>query len=388
MEQKEFWCLGDGFGAQIPPMRPDDPLREGKDALTAELEAALLREAKREWDHLNWRFFKRAMQPPVFVFADATSRLGRFDPETRTLELARRLATNEPWPTLVEVLKHEMAHQYVLEILRIEDETAHGPAFQDLCERLAIDARAAGLPVQQVTRTEEEDKVLGRIARLLALAESSSVHEAESAMKAAQRLMLKYNLERANVRDRTDRPSYSYRLLGKPTGRVTEAERMLATILGAHFFVEVIWIPVYRPLDQKHGSVLEISGSLHNLEMATYVYSFLMHAAEQLWLDHKRSLGIRANRDRRTFLAGVMSGFYAKLNAEKTAQQEEGLVWLGDAELRSYYRKRHPNVVTVRYGGTPRNDAHEQGRAAGRKLVLHRPVTSGPAGGGTKLLGR
>ncbi|NUP13152.1 MAG: DUF2786 domain-containing protein [Polyangiaceae bacterium] len=347
-----------------------------------------MREALREWHRLNEGHFRRALQPPALVFSDVPTRLGRFYHETRTLELARSLALEHPWSVLVEVLKHEMAHQYVLEVLQIEDESAHGPAFREVCERLGIDARASGLPNADPQRTEEEDRILGRIARLLALAESSSVHEAESAMKAAQRLMLKYNLEQATVATKQRGTAYSFRTLGKPTGRVSEAERMLATILGAHFFVEVIWVPVYRPLEQKHGSVLEICGTVQNLEMASYVHSFLLHASEQLWLDHKKERGIRSNRDRRTYLAGVMSGFYAKLNADKKAQQKEGLVWVGDAELRGYYRKRHPHVVTVRYGGSARNDAHAEGRAAGQKLILHRPITKGPSNGGPKLLGR
>lgn len=361
---------------------------EARARLSAELEAALLREAKREWHRLNDSHFRGVLRPPTLVLTDATSRLGRFLAETRTLELARELAVAQPWSSLVEVLRHEMAHQYVFEHLKVEDETAHGQTFREVCERLAIDARAAGLPTTEATRSEDEERVLTRIARLLALAESASQHEAESAMRAAQRLMLKYNLERATAESQGARPAYSYRVLGKPTGRVTEAERMLATILGAHFFVEVIWVPVYRPLEQKRGSVLEICGTVQNLEMASYVHSFLQHAADRAWLEHKRLTHTRSDRDRRTFLSGVMSGFFSKLEAEKKAQQKEGLVWLGDAELKRFYKKRHPHVVTVRYGGAARNDAHAHGRAAGERLVLHKPITSGPSAGGPKLLGR
>lgn len=364
---------------------------DGSDArarLSAELEAALLREARREWHRLNDCHFRGVLRPPTLVLADAASRLGRFLAETRTLELSREMAVSQPWSSLVEVLRHEMAHQYVFEHLKVEDETAHGQTFREVCERLAIDARAAGLPTPEATRTAEEERVLERIARLLALAESPSEHEAEAAMRAAQRLMLKYNLERAASEGRGPRPAYSYRVLGRPTGRVTESERMLATILGQHFFVEVIWVPVYRPLEQKRGSVLEVCGTLQNLEMATYVHSFLQHAADRAWLEHKRASGTRSNRDRRTFLAGVMSGFFAKLEAEKKAQQKEGLVWLGDAQLKRFYKQRHPHVVTVRYGGAARNDAHAHGRAAGERLVLHRPISSGPSAAGPKLLGR
>lgn len=352
--------------------------------LSAELEAALLRAIAREWHRLNDSHFKRALSPPTFLLSEATSRLGRFDPELRVLEIQRHLALTQPWLTLVEVLRHEMAHQYVLEVLAIADEGAHGPAFREICRKLGIDARASGMP-DPSTRSSEEDRVLARIAKLLALAESPSQHEAETAMKVAQRLMLKYNLEQAALPRAPDDRHYSFRTLGKPTGRVSEAERTIALVLREHFFVEVIWVPVWRPLENKRGSVLEISGTPANLDMASYVYAFLTHAGERLWREHKRAQRIGGDRDRRSYVAGVMSGFYAKLEAEKKAQQREGLVWLGDAELRGFYRKRHPHIVTVRYETSSHKGAHAHGREAGSRLVLHRPIKEGPSGG-PKLL--
>lgn len=361
-----------------------------KDAqeLSTELEAALVREIQAEFARLNASYFKRALRPPVFLLSDAATRLGRFDLSTRTLEIQRSLALAQPWSALVEVLKHEMAHQYVLEHLGVQDEPPHGPTFREVCERLGVDAAAAGMPSAGSARTEDEERILARIAKLLALAESPSQHEAEAAMNAAQRLMLKYNLDAAAARASQAGPGYAFRTLGKPSGRITEAERTLAAILGDHFFVQVIWVPAYRPFDGKRGSVLEISGTTANLDMAAYVHSFLSHAAEQLWTAHKRAHKLRGDKDRRTFLAGVMAGFHAKLQAERRAQANEGLVWVGDPDLKRYYRRRHPHVVTVRYGGSARNDAHAHGREAGKKLILHRPVGSGPSGGPPPLLGR
>lgn len=362
------------------------PPREEAERLTIELEAALLRELAREWHRLNDSHFKRSLVAPTFVLSEVTGRLGRFDPESRVLEIARQLALREPWLTVVEVLRHEMAHQYVLEVLKIADESAHGPAFRDVCRRLGIDPRASGIP-ESGPRSEEEDRVLARIAKLLALAESPSAHEAETAMKLAQRLMLKYNLEQASLPRTSEGQAYSFRTLGTPTGRVSEAERTIANILSEHFFVEVIWVPVFRPLVGKRGSVLEISGTPANLDMASYVYAFLTNAGARLWEEHRRAEGIRGNRDRRTYLAGVMSGFFSKLRSEKKAQEQQGLVWLGDAELRGFYKKRHPHVVTVRYGTSSHKGAHAHGREAGKRLVLHRPISSGPSGGPKLLRG-
>jgi hypothetical protein len=269
-------------------------------------------------------------------------------------------------------------------VLKVRDESSHGPAFRDVCSRLGIDASASGMPSAGGT-SDEDGRVLSRIARLLALAESANVHEAQAAMNAAQRLMLKHNLE--SVAAHAPR-AYSFRHLGRPTGRVSESERLLGTILGKHFFVEVIWVPVYRPLERKRGSVLEACGTPSNLEMAAYVHAFLTNTADQLWREHKRAKRIRGNRERRTYLAGVMMGFLEKLNEQRTTHKEQGLVWVEDADLEGFYRRRHPYIQHIRHTGNRRTEAHAHGREAGKRIVLHKPVTGQSSGGGPKLLSR
>lgn len=354
--------------------------------LTAELEAALVRQLADAWEELNYAVFRGRMQQPLLGLSQAEGSLGRWIPEGRVIELGRAFVLRESWGVVLEVLKHEMAHQYVHEVLGLTDQTAHGPAFQELCAKLGVDGRAAGTPTAPLDEDSDEGRVAARIAKLLALAESDNEHEAEAAMSAAQRLMLKYNLEHVAQAAGQRRPAYGFRHLGSPTGRVGEAERLLGTILGRHFFVEVIFVSVYLPLEGRRGSVLEVCGTPENLEMASYVYAFLQSAAERLWVAHQRAKGIRQNRDRRSFIAGVMAGFLEKLEREKKKSEREGLVWIKDAVLEDYYRARHPRIRTLRYGGSGRTDANLEGRAAGRSLELARPL--GEGSGGPKLLGR
>jgi hypothetical protein len=295
----------------------------------------------------------------------------------RSIDMSRSLLVSQPWGLVLEVLKHEMAHQYVHEVLGRTEETAHGPAFRDVCERLGIDGRASGMPRHAGSDEDPAEpghlKILERVSQLLALAQSSNVHEAQAATSLAQKLMLKYNLESTALGARR---GYGFRHLGNPSGRITESERLVSIILGEHFFVEVIWVPVYRPFEKKRGQMLEICGTHENLEMAAYVHAFLTQAAEHLWLEHKRAENIRGNRDRRTYLAGVMEGFRDKLAVETRKHREQGLVWVGDADLEAYYRKRHPHIRHSRTTGHLRTDAHVAGRSAGRRLVLHRGIHS------------
>src|SRR5215208_3654868 len=114
-------------------------------ALSLELERALLREIRRTYEDLNAKFFSWRLQRPLFELTEPSVRLGRWVSGARTLELSRALLFDHDWGTLVEVLKHEMAHQYVHEVLGVRDEVAHGPKFREVCSTRGIDARAAGL---------------------------------------------------------------------------------------------------------------------------------------------------------------------------------------------------------------------------------------------------
>lgn len=349
--------------------------------LNSALEASLIRELREAHRDLNLTLFRGALRPPSLELSSARSFLGRWSSTTRTLEISRAFAVEQPWNVVLEVMKHEMAHQYVDEVLN-ENADGHGPVFRDVCRRFGIDPKASGIPRDNGGDPEQE-RVLTRVAGLLALAESPNVNEAQAAMAAAQRLMLKYNIDRSQAGRAPSQ--YGFRQVGRITGRVSERERLLAGLLGQHFFVEAIWIPAYDPKTGKSGSVLEICGTRANLEMAEYVHAYLTHTAERLWESHKRESGIRSNRDRATYLAGVIQGFRERLASEWKTHNEQGLVWAGDADLACYLRKRHPRIQTVRFGGNPQTEAREQGREAGRNIVLHRPVTSGDSGRGRLL---
>lgn len=342
--------------------------------LSAKLEAALIRELYAQWALLADAYFKKTLQHPDIALVPSRSRLGRWIESTRTLEISRPLVLEQPWGVVVEVLKHEMAHQYVSEVLGDRHETAHGPKFRAVCERLGIDGAASGMPYAKAESPgvdPHKGKIAERIARLLALAESPNVHEAEAAMAAAQRLLLKHNIE---LREARTAQGYTWKHLGTPTGRTTEAQRVLSMLLCKHFFVEAIWVPVYRPLEGKRGSVLELTGTPENLEIAEYVHGYLVETAARLWREHKSERGIRSDRERRTYLAGVMSGMRDKLAREAKRSAEAGLVWVADGDLEDWFRRRHPHVRHVRYAGQRRTDAYDHGREAGQKIVIHRGI--------------
>jgi hypothetical protein len=317
--------------------------------------------------------------------------LGRWHSAARTLEISRTLILTQPWLEVASVLEHEMAHQYVEEVLQVRDETAHGETFRRVCAERGIDARAAGAPARSADPSAPggdpgADRILERIRKLLALAGSPNQHEAEIAMRKAHELMLRHNIEATAARaaTRIDR-SYEVRHLGDPQKRGTRVESEVAGLLSEFFFVKVIRVPVYLPRLARSGMVYEIAGTRPNVEMASHVHAFLLATAERLWNENRHDARVRNGRDRLAYQAGVIGGFREKLLSERVGLNKTGLVWVKDRDLDGFYHARHPRITTRRQS-VRINGAHAAGREAGRTVVLHKPVEHGPTASAPRLL--
>jgi hypothetical protein len=345
--------------------------------LSAELEAALLRELRARFEYENYARFEDRLTPPVFALVDSTTKLGRWVPGARRLELARAFVLARPWLEVMSVLQHELAHQYVDEVLRVRDEAPHGDTFRRVCEDRGIDARAGGAPI--AAEAPEGDRVLERIRKLLALASSDNRNEAELAMQKAHELMLRHNVEAPATR------SFVVRQLGNPEKRGTRVEGAVLALLAELFFVKVICVPVWVPRLGKRGTAYEITGTQPNVEMAEHVYEFLLATAERLWRANRKDRRVRSGRDRLSYQMGVIGGFRDKLLAGRVTLRETGLVWVGDGDLDRYHRARHPRITT-RTRTMRLDGAHAAGREAGRTVVLHKPVDQGPTSSGPRLL--
>jgi len=71
-----------------------------------------------------------------------------------------------------------------------------------------------------------------------------------------------------------------------------------------------------------------------------------------------------------------MAGFDDKLRAGERVSQSQGLIRHADAQREAYLRRRYPRRTSRGASTILRTAAYEQGRAAGGKVELHRPVAS------------
>ena len=421
--------------SQTQKFKPGSP---SLDSLTdSEWERLALLELITEYERVL-RQQKVRLRPAVIEFCDSTSFWGQWIRETRTIRLARRLLLEQSWFQTISILKHEMAHQLVDErpellgenqktlrrnaLGRLRNqtsnepphETPHGRLFQSACAKLGVPSEfsKASIDLQSSSldwRTEQHDpvseKMLGKVKKLLALANSADEHEALLAMDRVREIYSRYNLSP------TEDLAYVHLVISTKSKRMETHVKKIAGILAGHFFVQVVLGQIYSPLTGTHHRMLEIIGRRENVLMAEYVYHFLNDQSERLLMDYITQFaainGKLTRVGRKSYRLGILQGFEQKL-ADHDLQQEtprherpgqpttplspvpaidnqseRAIVSLAlssfrsDRSLQGYLSQVYPRLYTSR-SGSQRIDraAYAAGRSAGKQITLHKAVSS------------
>lgn len=92
----------------------------------------------------------------MFEVTRAAKNLGSWSPWERKIRIARRIFRIPKDGQLLNTLAHEMAHQYVSEVLHTTGEDVHGPAWQStmMSIGLPIDAKFTGDRRELMSRRE------------------------------------------------------------------------------------------------------------------------------------------------------------------------------------------------------------------------------------------
>ena len=315
------------------------------------------------WRSINQDHFGGCLVMPLIAL-DATpgARL-RFEPapqgdERGTIWVPEDMVLTRPFGEVLDAFQEATASGYVHAVESGAVQRVPIPTMDEVCGWLGVNrvTRGAGC---------EEERVLARVKRLLALGQSSNANEAELAMTEARRLMLKHNLGATPGDIRR-----GSRYLGEPRLRVSPYRYRLAHILGEFFLVQTSWSATYDPFADRIGYVLKIQGTEAHVQMASHVHDFLVRTGASLWQEHKRQQGIQSDQGRRSYLLGVMTGLYLKLVLQQHRERTAG-VWCGDPQL---YEYRESPLPRPRTGGGRGQFGDGAGMSAGRSIDIHRPL--------------
>ncbi|WP_319526048.1 DUF2786 domain-containing protein [uncultured Desulfosarcina sp.] len=379
--------MGAGYRQQSlwdePPAEDDFMVKEDVANLQAAFERRVLQGLAAEWENALWLLpdpLRRCLRKPLFSINGTARRLGSWTPYKREIALSRDLVNNGRWDDVREVLLHEMAHQVAHEGLKAKKEPDHGPSFKKACQLLRADPAASGThrPLHERLRRGEKldakDRIVARIQKLMALAESANPNEAHAAMSKAHELISRHNVD---LIDRGVKQHYVSIFLGTPRLRHFREGYHLAHLLQDFYFVQCMWVEAWALEKGRMGRVLEISGSDKNVRIAEYVHTAVRRYIDTAWADYRRGKGL--NRYRKTdFAVGVIEGFRSTLKKASGFDAESSLLpaRLEDPALQRYIAHRYPHVRTFSRQG-PGHDARilADGNEKGRKLVIAKGIS-------------
>ncbi len=243
----------------------------------------------------------------VVIFNDR-SMLGYYD--THFYELGfHECLMHTTKEQLLNIIRHEIAH-YMTCIEYGNAIQPHGNEFKTFCQRMGwgreVHSATTCLDDEIALPKEEENAILRKVQKLMALSSSSSKNESEQAMVKSQQLLLKHNI---NSRYITDEEKIILKRIMKQK-RDNAKMRSIAKILKT-FFVNTVYNRI------EGFTYLEIIGNAINVEIAEYVASFLNHELDRLWKLAKKQSLLTGQTAKNSFLLGVAKGYCDKIQALK-----------------------------------------------------------------------
>lgn len=365
----------------LVPFKIMNQQRKKERLIQEKLEREILHGLFFEWAEASWVLssaHQEAFYVPLFSLGDMKGKWGYWSKEKREICLSRDLVFNHPWDAVREVLHHEMAHQLVDQVLGADGEPPHGPTFRRACHLLRANPKASGnyRPLDERIKhasLSREDKIIVRVKKLMALAQSKNKHEAEAAMAKAHEIIEKYNID---LLARDENRHYVSVFIGKPALRHFREKYQLASLLQEFYFVYCMWTASWVVDKDKMGRVLEITGTRENIKMAYYVHDFVNRYIDTQWRKYNKNKGL--NRYRKTdFAVGIIEGFRSKLKTqmEKRAKDEYAVVKVDDPLLKKYAAYKYPNttIETSRYSSRD-EDVWRDGVDIGKDLIIFRGI--------------
>lgn len=362
-----------------------------------ELERRLLHGLRAEWEKAALQLKNAhgyALSAPSFELRDMESILGEWFNADKRIAISRAFALTHPWMSVRDVLLHEIAHQLARECLG-QDPTAHGPNFHRACGFVGASPAASGRYAEFGERSDgekatenEDDKILQKVQKLLALANSNNENEAEVAMKKAHEFIARYNVDLLAV---DKERNYTSAFIGEPALRHSRDQYALGALLRQFYFVLTVWASAYVLRRGKMGRILDVVGTEANVKMAKYVHAFLTRTIKAQWLIFSTGKHLTEHQ-RCDFATGLVHGFQDKLLAQQqewntTMPPLKAIIQRRDARLDAHLRERYPRLCNR--GGSSRvidNGVYGAGTEAGRNTVLSKPIEHGRASRGLALM--
>ncbi|MCY4379994.1 MAG: DUF2786 domain-containing protein [Proteobacteria bacterium] len=351
----------------------------------------------------------RYIKPATLALSKSQVNMGEWHKTTRVISISLALCEKFTWQEIVEVIKHETAHQLSDEHFIVPpSEGVHGQTFQKACELICVApwARSArvhkqpGAPSLSELCADDDSPLEIKIKKLLNLSTSSNEHEAQLALAKARELSAKY--QKSFLREATKTPHIHSLSISLNRKRRSEFDSFLAMVLSEYFRVKTIFTYEWSQTRMHDTMVLDLVGLPKDLLMAEHVYYYLQQTFEYLWNNQKKRLSednkmphsMRVAKN--SYYTGLMRGFAKNLKAaikeekkvkqplDKDPDQQSALAMYNslakkqDAKLDDYLIKKYPRMQRRNYSSRRMIDKEQikAGEREGGKVSVRKTINA------------
>lgn len=221
----------------------------------------------------------------------------------------------------------------------------------------------------------DSEAVTEKIRKLLRMRRGGTDEEIATALALAQRLAARHGIDLSGIDPDEDQQQPITHLDAKTAARLQSEVKYSGMLCDQFFSVRLLIRSSYR----EHR--ITLIGEQHDIDIATYVFAFLIGEFRRAWKQAPKRL-----KNRKAFMWGMYLGLSTKLRLEREdieASNSDALVVIGDklARCNAYLGEHWPEIITENQKPKSKAEAAEMhGFRAGRNTH----VRKGVRGGGNK----
>lgn len=238
----------------------------------------------------------------------------------------------------------------------------------------------------------KKQAIIKKIEKLLNLADDqNSQAEAESAARKAQKLIMKFNIDQAELHKGEVTEMENALFAVYEIERKSQEGKWLRDLFGGiarNNFCRIVITKKY--VDGKPREHFYILGEKANVELVKYLGVQLTHRLRSISRDEQAKYDgpLTRNKFYRRFLAGCASGVATQLAAQreefKADEKSNALIIRKDQEVVEFRDEQFPHLGKARSAGLRGGrDAYSKGRATGQKVSINAGMRGA---GGSKMI--
>ncbi len=333
---------------------------------------------------LKYRFFDKQelkSYPINIVIFNNKSMLGYFDPDFSELGFHERLmhASHEE---LYNTIRHELAH-YMIFINYGPYIQPHGAIFKTFCLEMGwgedVFSATTCLDDNMNMGVVQENIVLRKVQKLMALATSNNENESEQAMIKAQQLLLKHNID-SNYADNDNEEKVFLKRILKQKNENAKMRSIAAKL--KTFFVNTVYNKT------KENIYLEVVGTAVNVEIAEYVAAVLQTDLDRLWeLAKEQYTHLKGMVAKNSFFLGIATGYCNKINSLKKGYESDlaNSLMVIEKKLMAANDMVYPRLSKSKSNGSYCHESSLLGQQAGRQLNINPALNKSSKNSGAYL---